>query len=411
MNNHSRRPWCRAMLFLALIGGAFVPAFGAGASPTGPFGVAHAAKGQSVLIGFVYDGDTPAGNYTENLTAAKASVQYVNRYLGGIGGRPIKLDVCSTNQVPATAELCVTQFENDRVVAAINGGGGVQGFVLPALAKAGIPVFAQESLDSSTLATPGIFIMLNNIASALAGPAALAEQLGVKTAAIVTADVPSAVGPLKAEAPIFYGKANVKVDIVPIPTTTADMTPQIQAEISTNNPGQFFVVGGPTFCASAIQAIKAVNFTGDTVMIPECIDTSTVQTAGSLQGFKVITATSTATNNSEYRLFSAIIRKWAPGTQLDGLSEQGYQTVMGFVRALSNLKSHDVTRVRITAALKTMPKTLVPLGGGVTYQCNGKQMPSVPTLCSTQVLVGTLAANGNVDAHGFSVLDVGNLLS
>lgn len=371
-------------------------------------GARKPATGSPVSIGFAYDGVTTGGDYSAELTAANASVQYVNEYRGGIAGHPIKLDVCSTEQTPAGAATCVTRFATDKVLAVLNADSGVQGSMLPQLAAAGVPVFVTGSLDQKILSTPGISVMVNGLGYALAGPARVAEQAGGTRAAIVVTDVPAAAGAIKTAAPLFYGKANVKVDIVPIPPGTADMTPQITAEL-VHKPGQFAIVGIPSFCASAIHAIRSDGFTGNVVVIPGCINSSTAKLAGSLAGIKVITPNSNDPTTAEFKLYAAVMGTYAPGADLGGLSPSGYQAVVGFARALAGLTG-DVTRTSILTALKKMPSTPMPLADGITYKCDGQQVPIAPNICSTQVLVGTLTADGAVDSHGYSVLNVGNLL-
>ena len=417
-----RRTSRRAVPFLAVAASALVAA-GCSSSPSGHpatdsatsaaasnvLGATKPASGAAVSIGFVYDGVSDSQDLSGELTGAKAAVQYINEYLGGIGGRPIKLDVCSTNQTPAGAANCVTQFVTDKVVAAINADSGQQGSMLPQLATAGIPVFVAASIDPKTLSTPGISVMENGIAYGLAGPAQLAQQSGAANAAIVVVDLPAAAGAVRATAPLFYGKAKVKADVVAIPLATADMTPQIEAELS-HNPGQFAIIGVASFCASAIHAIRSVGFTGSIVVIPSCTDSTVSKTAGSLKGIKIITATSNDPNSAEVKLFSGVIAKYAPGVDPSDAVASGYQAMVGFARGLAGLTG-DVTRASITSALKTMKPTPMPLADGITFKCDGKQVPIAPNICSTQVLTGTLDASGAIDSSGYSVLNVSDLLN
>jgi branched-chain amino acid transport system substrate-binding protein len=362
-----------------------------------------------VSVGFVYDGVTDAQDLRAELTGAKAATEYINAYLGGIAGRPVQLDVCETTQTPAGAASCVTKFATDKVVAAINPDSAVQGSMLPQLAAAGIPVFVNASLDQKSLTTPNISIMANGLGYGLAGPAKLAAQAGYRRAAIVVVDAPAAAGAVKSAAPLFYGNVNVQVDVVAIPPDAADMSPEIQAELS-HDPGQFHIIGVPSFCARAIQAIKSVGFQGSIVALSVCTDASTVQAVGSLAGIKIVTANTTDPNSAEFKLYAAAINKYAPGASLSGLTPNGYAATLGFARALSGLTG-EVSRQSIMTALRTMKATPMPLADGITFKCDGKQIPAIaPNICSTQVLVGTLEANGQVDSKGFSVLDVGDVI-
>jgi branched-chain amino acid transport system substrate-binding protein len=387
-----------------------------GSDPTGSssspnsevLGTPKAASGEAVSVGFIYDGITDAQDLSAELTGAKAAVSYINDYMGGIAGRPIKLDVCETAQTPGGAAKCVTQMASDNVVAVINPDSAVQGAMLPQAATEGIPVFVAASLDQDTLATPGISIMQNGLGYGIAGPAKLAAENGYKKAAIVVTDVPAAAGAVSAAAPGFYGNVGVEVDVVPIAPDAADMTPEIQAELS-NDPSQFDIIGVPAFCARAIKAIKSAGFDGDIVALSTCADESTVKTVGDLSGLEVVTATSTDAASDEHQLYAAIMDKYQAGEPIDDLSANGYAATLGFGRALSKL-SGEPSRETIAAALTGMDPTPMPLGDGITFQCDRKQVAIAPNICSTAVLAGTLEADGKVNSDGYSELDVSDVL-
>ena len=55
-----------------------------------------------------------------------------------------------------------------------------------------------------------------------------------------------------------------------------------------------------------------------------------------------------------------------------------------------------------------MPPTPLPLGGGITFQCNGKQVSLAPPICSTQVLKAKYTAKAI--PVGFKVFDTSSPL-
>jgi len=69
-----------------------------------------------------------------------------------VGKIPVDVRVvCATNQNPAGAGDCVTQFANDRVPVVVNGVTGQAGWVFEPLQKAGIPVFVSFPPSAVTL--------------------------------------------------------------------------------------------------------------------------------------------------------------------------------------------------------------------------------------------------------------------
>ena len=373
-------------------------------------GAKHAGTGDPVKIGYVYDGTTDVIDNANELAAAKAAAQYVNDYLGGIAGRPIELDVCSTDQTPSGAADCVSQMAADKVPIVLNGVTGQGPSLFPKLAEAGVPAFTPGTGDQESLFTPGIYIMGNGIVSLVAGPAKVAADAGSDRAAIVVIDVPAASGALEEAAPMFYDNVDVKVDIVTVPPDTPDMTPNIAAELS-KEPGQFQVIGDSPFCAKALAGLANAGFDGQIVIIPQCIDEALLSSATNLEGAVVTSFTTSDPASEEFQLYEAVMDTYADdGVDQGGTAPSGYQAVVGFARAMAGLQG-EVTTDSIKAAFAAMPPTEMPLADGITYQCDGKQVTLAPNICSTDVLRTELDAEGQPGEYtvlkGASLLDIG----
>ena len=54
------------------------------------------ATGTPIVLGMINQENTPLGSYPELSSASKAAAAFVNAELGGIGGRPIQIEVAST---------------------------------------------------------------------------------------------------------------------------------------------------------------------------------------------------------------------------------------------------------------------------------------------------------------------------
>src|SRR6266545_7240518 len=79
-----------------------------GASSTAPQG--KVAVGDPVNIGFVNIQGGTTVSLPDYTVGANAAVEYANKELGGIAGRPVKLTTCFTNGTPESSVACGNQM-------------------------------------------------------------------------------------------------------------------------------------------------------------------------------------------------------------------------------------------------------------------------------------------------------------
>src|SRR5579862_5590927 len=81
---------------------------------------AHAAKKSPVKIGLIVTLGTPAVNETYYVAADTAAIDDLNQS-GGLGGHPVKLDVCNDGGDPNKTVACANQMVSDKVIAVVGG--------------------------------------------------------------------------------------------------------------------------------------------------------------------------------------------------------------------------------------------------------------------------------------------------
>lgn len=378
--------------------------------PAEVLGPEEPASGEPLQIGYVYDGVTDVIDDSAELDAAEATVEYVNTHLGGIAGRPVELDVCSTDQTPSGAADCVTQMVSDGVPVVLNGVTGQSASLFPPLAEAGIAVFTPGTGDQDSLFTPGIYIMANGIVALLAGPAKLAADAGVEKAAVVVIDVPAASGVIEQAAPMFYENLGVEVEVVTIPPDTPDFTPELAAAMA-DGVEQFSLVGDSAFCAKSLTGLANAGYTGRTAIISQCYDDALVEQAPSLEGVTLTTFATTDPDSEEYQLYDAVMETFG-GEDIErgGVAPSGYQAVLGFARAMEGVTG-EITTDTIKAQLAAMSETPMPLADGINYKCDGTAVEIAPNICSLDVLWTELDADGNPGEYeilpGAELVDLG----
>jgi branched-chain amino acid transport system substrate-binding protein len=405
-----------AFVFAALVGsacGSSTKSSSTGATSAGGaaslLGQPNKATGTPVKVGLISDGKSATIDDTSEISAAQASADYVNAYRGGIGGHPIDLVVCQTHQTPAGGIDCATQLVADKVVAVLYNVSGQGASIFKGLQGSNIPLIAIGTIDQDTLTKPGAFALANLVSSLIAGPAGIARSKGIKHAAVVVIDVPAASGPVKALGPAIYKNAGVSLDVVTVPPGTADMTPQIEAELA-KKPGQFAIIGDQGFCTSALKAIKTLGFGGPIVINPECIAAGTAASIpGGYAGVTVTTwNSSTDHTTADYKLYSAVMDTYENGAPKGGVAPGGYMVIRAFADVLAKATG-AITAASVTSAFSSMPSPIpFQMGGGTTFQCGTKPVAFLPNVCASQILEGPLDAQGN--SSGFQVLDTLDLM-
>jgi branched-chain amino acid transport system substrate-binding protein len=356
-------------------------------------GPTNKATGSPVLVGFISDGQSPGIDASTEIPAAGAAVSYINDHLGGIAGHVLQLDTCTDHGTPSGTTDCVNQMIAAHVVAVLYDVSGQGTTIFTALQPAHIPLFAFGALDQGTLLSKTAFVIANGL-GALAGPVVLLQQSGGKRGAVVETNVPEVVGPVQQIAPAFYKNGGATLDAVPIDAGTADMTPQIQAELN-KNPDQVSIIGLDNFCISALQALNTLGYTKQIVVDASCVSSATKKALGSkLKGVVLLTDTSSDPATHEVTLYGAVMAAYAPGIASNPNTQGGFAVVLSFARAMTGI-SGAITPATVMSTAVAMQSAPIPLTKGLTFQCNQMQVSFAPAICSTGYLQTTLDSSGN----------------
>jgi branched-chain amino acid transport system substrate-binding protein len=356
-------------------------------------GASNPATGAPVTFGYVSTGRTTTIDSTADIKAAEAAVKYVNEHLGGIGGRPMKLQVCEVTLDPAKASDCANQFVAAKVPAVL-GGSTINGVdqLISGLGAAKIPLIVDVMSTPTAFKAPGVFILANAL-YANGAPASYAKTQNVKRVALIGLGVPTVIAAAEDPGRSFYTKIGAEFDIVGIAPGTADMTAQIQTEAA-KNPGIYNIIGDPNFCLTALKGIQSLGLKTKITMIPNCVNApNAASLTNGFEGMKVILTADLG--GKEFQQFKTAMAQVSE-LPADGRSVGGWQAILAFERAMESAKVTDLTAANIQQGMTTMPATEFPLSGGQTFQCNGKAIPVAPTVCANFVLIADGDKAGNL---------------
>lgn len=379
------------------------------ASDESVLGAPNKASGKPIKIAFSSEGKAAQFDTTPEIEAAKATVSYINDYLGGVDGRPLEITmVCENQGQPARTRDCANKFVQSEAHALISGPTANSDATVEVTNAAEMPYFNLAS-------TPGAFgaarsyVMTNNLGSVAAVPATYAKDHNIKRVAILVIDVPAASEQIRQLAEFVYGNAGVTPTIVPVPPGTPDLTPQVQLALK-KDAQMFHVVGDMSLCTSSLKALRTLNVKAPIAVIGQCIgdETAAAQIPGGYEGLVVAPMYSLDPSAQDTKIFHAVIDKYTSGKVKTGTAPAGFQAMLGFARAMAGYQG-PVSRVNVNAYLAAMPKAQpIPLGAGATFQCGRKFVALTPSICAKESLVGRAKADGTVT--DIKVVDVSGLL-
>lgn len=360
-------------------------------------GEPNPASGEPVKIGFVGDGQTPAIDNTSQLVVAEATVEYLNEYRAGFGGRPIELVSCETQGDQAKSLDCAAELIQGGVVLAVLPGLSTTPTVWDPLHQAGIPVFMYSTTDVELLEDAQSTFALGNPKGSLIGvPTSVAEDNGSDKVVSVIIDVPAATAIFEQQGEELFGEAGLDFELVKVPPGTADMTPQM-AEISSQENVTVQIVGNDTFAIAAMQGLQATGFEGSIACIGCDTEAARQALGSSLEGVTVTgQARGSGPDDPDVQLYEAIIETYAPDLDAAGdlTPMASYLTWMAAREGLDALTG-DITTETVIETFKSMPSTELPLYSGGQFRCNGKADPSSPAVCGNSTPYATLDAEGN----------------
>ncbi len=367
------------------------------AADAGLLGTEDVATGEPVKIGQLTEGTSASIDASDELVGGWAAVAYYNTYQGGIAGRPIELVTCEMKADPSTAQECANKMIAEDVVAVASPQIVFAEEVWTTLHDAGIPLVllgaSSEKLETDTEST---FVMGNPGAGLWGLPVALAQAVEATKVSYVIVDVPQARDLFVADDGATMAAAGLDFDVVPIPLGTPDMVPQME-QVKAGGAGVVHILGNDSFCIAAIQGLHAVGYTGAISTISQCFTDATRSTlAGQLAGVNVATPTAEgATGDPSWELYRAVMDQFGGDVDdIGGYTLSGYVAVATLGAVLASLDG-EVTPSSAAAAIRSMPDTALPVGGGVMIRCGGSAVTDRPAICTNQWLRGVLDADGH----------------
>jgi branched-chain amino acid transport system substrate-binding protein len=363
------------------------------------------ASGEPVLVGMEnLIGGTAIDNTPER-DAAKAATTYVNEYLGGLGGRPIRMTFCDGQTSADAAANCATEFIQEGVDIVV--AGYADSAFSQVIIAAGVPYVVTSPVTSPELVSPRTtFALTGGVPSFVGAAARAAEEADVSSLTMFILNTP---GRPEAFASFASAFESVGVDFtsVAVDRGTADMTPQVAAA---SDSEAFWIVGDPPFCVAALQAIETLGVDKPVFIHTSCNDASVVAAlANGLDGYVVVGLPSNFdAEDPEAALYFAVLDRYAPDIEPLGLTTGGYISVVALARVMDGF-SGRLSPAAVDGHIKGAGPIPLPLAGGVDFDCGKPAVSTLPAVCNMTSFIVTLDHDGNA-ARSVTAPDVAQLL-
>jgi branched-chain amino acid transport system substrate-binding protein len=392
-----------AGLCAGLLAGTVLAACSSSGSSSGAASSAGASSGSaaapakgSLTIPFINDeGATNGASYPNETLAATAAVDYINASLDGVNGYKLVLQPCREDGTPAAVTNCANTAVTAKPVAVAMGTVGADNAVISVTSKAGVPLFVNSGFSSQVLDAPGkSFVISSSGTTGMLGIAKTMQEKGIKNAAIIYVNVPGSVGTVESTA-AGYKKAGITVKTYPVAYPSPDLTSTMSAIAGT--PAQAVVLlADETTCTAGIKAAVSLAYNKPVYGVATCASPSFAQVAGQYSAPVSLTQTSVLPTgpDADAQAYQAAMKAYAP--QVTDISDEhaldGFQTVMNLYEALK-ASGTPPTSAALAKTLSTKAFHQFLVGQGAQFDCNGKALPTSPSICSVTGDIATYSGS------------------
>ena len=368
---------------------------------------ARGAQGEPLLVGFVNTEGSPLASIPDVRIGSEAARDYINAELDGVGGRPIRFEVCITDSLPEASTACANQMVEKRVVAVLGGVDLGSAAALPILMAAGIPYVATTPLLPADFTTEGAFTLDPGGLAVAASAVHAVDGLKAQRVSVLHDDSPQ--GRQLAEvfvrpALVRRGLAADRIQLVAEKADAADLAPAVAAATQ-SKPDAVLVVFAPPACARIMQAVGSLGVKAHTFYIGRCAAPNVVAAGGAgAEGAYFFSSILNPDAHADDPDVAEYMRKVeAFGEEgIDPRSydvARGFATTMTFHRLLLTLPPDAISSDAIREAFRSAVGRRAYMGH--SYTCDGHQgVPGFVSLCNNRVRIYQLVEGRYRDASG-----------
>jgi len=343
-------------------------------------GQAGGQAANAIVVGMINQENAPVGSFPEVRQAAEAAVAHVNADFGGVNGRRIKLEVCTTTGTPESSAACANKLIEKRPVAVLGGVDLGAAASMPVFESAAIPYIGGTPALGEELTSAAAWMVAGGTVADLLGQATYAlDTLKAKKVGALYVDLPGLLTTVVSAAEIVLKAKGVSdVKLVAASADAADFAPPLKAATA-GNPDVVLVVFPAQSCARIMSAARSLGVKAKVLYPSACASQAVVDAAGP--------AAEGAYFASGYLPFDdpspevATWRSEAKVSKPSALSQAGFGVAMDLYELLKEGGADS------PAALTAKLRASVDHPGFMAhaYTCDRKQVPLMEAVCNANV--------------------------
>lgn len=348
-----------------------------------------AATGEPIVLGMINQENTPLGSYPELSSAARAAAAFVNDRFGGVGGRPVEIEVCNTEFSPEGSTACAQQFA-EAGVPAVLGGIDVFGNGVDTLADNEIPYVGGIPVSMSSVSSPSSYQWSGGTWGAtIAFADHAATELGAESVAIAYPEFGPITDSAERGRQVLDAAGVGEVQMIPYPITATDLTSPLQAAAAAR-PDALIMLAADMGCKGAFDGVETVGLDAQLYLVGACATPKIIEEAGPAKTdgtiFNVEGPIDRSADNVDFSLYVAAAEEYGDGFDPVGAGTVSFRSFMNLWAVLVELD--EVTPQSISEALGARADELSFMGH--PYTCDQQQLSGLPAMCSPQQILARI---------------------
>ncbi|MFJ6565313.1 ABC transporter substrate-binding protein [Streptomyces sp. NPDC091412] len=313
-------------------------------------GAASASGSGPIVLGSLLTIDNPFWSNADVKATSEAWEKYINKELGGINGREVKIVTCDDKGDSAAGTTCANNLLAEEPVAFVNNASLVVGqVVLPQFTQAKVATLGAWPISQQENENPLLFPTTSGASGTYPGLAVYLRSIGAKNVALVFEDNGAANAVAKSLADLWKSLGGSKSRIFSYGLRTPDFTP-LASQVAASKPDAVIAGIGR---GDAVRVFKAFKNAGVDVPITT---TQTPAVKGVLEDagaaaegvYFSFVCSPVSVGGEDVELYEHVMKTYAPDVELTGQTCAASSGMQYALSVLQGIKG-DITKESVLA--------------------------------------------------------------